>query len=266
MIKKNRIPDLKRLNYAQKYCLGKTGKLMLDTRMLSPGSRIGLAVSGGVDSLVLLYVMWLRRRILPFFHELMVLHINPGFDPKAHEALLGLTGELGLSAHVEITDFGPRAHSDENKKNSACFYCGMLRRKRLFALCRQYNLTHLAFGHTATDLVSTFFMNLFQTGRVDGMSATEPFFHGRLQVIRPMLLVEKPMIIKAARAWELPVTENVCPSAHSSTRSDVENWLEDVFHQAPRKRTNVYNALRKWQLAKHLVPREKTPPDETTSS
>ncbi len=252
MIKKNRIPDLKRLNYAQKYCLGKTGKLMLDTQMLSPGSRIGLAVSGGVDSLVLLYVMWLRRRILPFFHELMVLHINPGFDPNAHDALVGLATELGISVHAEITDFGPRAHSEENQKNSPCFYCGMLRRKRLFALCKSYNLTHLAFGHTATDLVSTFFMNLFQTGRVDGMSATEPFFQGRLQVIRPMLLVEKPMIIKAAKSWELPVTENICPSAHASTRTDVENWLESTFRETPRKRTNVYNALRKWQLAKHV--------------
>ena len=40
----------------------------------------------------------------------------------------------------------------------------MLRRTRLFEVCQRYGLTHLAFGHNADDLVTTFFMNLVQNG------------------------------------------------------------------------------------------------------
>ena len=148
----------------------------------------------------------------------MLLHLNPGFDPHNHEPLAALSTELGLPAHIEVTDFGPRAFSEENRKNSPCFYCAWLRRKRLFDLCAAYGLTHLAFGHNADDLASTFFLNLFQNGRVDGLSCRESFFGGRLTVIRPLLLVDKRTILRAAKAWELPVFANPCPMNVASTR------------------------------------------------
>ena len=88
----------------------------------------------------------------------------------------------GIAAHIEVTDFGPQAHSEKNLRRSACFRCAWLRRKRLFELCRTYRLTHLALGHNAEDLVSTFFMNLCRNGRVDGMSMNEPFFGGSLHL------------------------------------------------------------------------------------
>ena len=77
-----------KLNYAQKVCLGQCGKLMQKTGMLWPGARIGIALSGGVDSWVMLQVLLLRQRIVPFFFEIMVLHLNPGFDPENHAPLL----------------------------------------------------------------------------------------------------------------------------------------------------------------------------------
>jgi tRNA(Ile)-lysidine synthase TilS/MesJ len=150
--------------------------------------------------------------------------------------------------HIEKTDIGPRAFSAENKSNSPCFFCSMKRRKRLFERCKDYGLTHLAFGHTADDLVTTFFMNMFNGGRVEAMRSSEPFFEGRLQVIRPMLLVEKQVVIRAARAWGLPVSKNPCPASTTSRRSQVDGWLSDKWSEEPKARRNAFNALRRWQL------------------
>ncbi|MEG2005297.1 MAG: tRNA 2-thiocytidine biosynthesis TtcA family protein, partial [Bilophila sp.] len=194
-----------KLSFAQQVCIKSAGKAMQRAEMIEPGARIGVAVSGGVDSWVLLEVLRRRQRIVPFRYDIMALHLNPGFDPDNHAPLLDYLGTHGVAGHVELTDFGPRGHSPENRKNSACFYCALLRRTRLFELCKQYHLTHLAFGHNADDLVTTFFMNLVQNGRVDGMSLKEPFFRGELTVIRPLLLVEKADILRAAKKWELPV-------------------------------------------------------------
>ena len=152
------------LGYAQRVCVAKAGKLMMETDQLSPRARVGLAVSGGVDSLVMLTVLAIRRRIVPFPIELMLLHLNPGFDPQNHLPLATLAADLGVAAHIEVTDFGPRAFSEENRKKSACFYCAWLRRKRLFDLCARYGLTHLAFGHNADDLAATFFLNMQDPG------------------------------------------------------------------------------------------------------
>lgn len=243
-----------KLSFAQKKCVSAVGMLMQKTAMAGPGARIGVAVSGGVDSFALIKTLKIRKAIVPFPIELMVLHLNPGFDPESHRPLVDWVAQEGLAAHIEATDHGPRAHSDENRKNSACFFCSMLRRKRLFDLCAEYKLTHLAFGHNADDLVVTFFMNVVQNGRVDGMSAAEDFFGGRLKVIRPALFLEKSFIKTAARQWELPVWSNPCPSAGHTRRAEIDAWVKLQTGPDKRIRQNVLNALMRYQLDRNLPP------------
>ncbi len=237
-----------KLNYAQQVCCKTAGKAMQRAEMLTPGARIGVAVSGGVDSWTLLEVLRRRRAVVPFRFEIMALHVNPGFDPDNHAPLVEYLARHGLAGHLEVTDHGLRAHSSENRKNSACFYCAMLRRTRLFELCERYRLTHLAFGHNADDLMVTFFMNLMQNGRVEGMSLAEPFFRGRLMVVRPLLLVEKADIVRAARRWALPVWSNPCPSAGTTRRSDFEAMIGTLHGGNKMLRRNTLNALCRRQL------------------
>ena len=237
-----------KLSFAQKQCVAGVGKLMQQSAMVFEGARVGVAVSGGVDSFTLLHVLRIRQAIVPFPFEIMALHVNPGFLPQEHAPLADYLAEHGVSGHLEVTDYGPRAHTDENRANSPCFYCAMLRRKRLFELCRAYGLTHLAFGHNVDDLASTFFMNILQNGRVEGMSHVESFFNGRLTVIRPALGVEKKYIRAAARQWKLPIWENTCPSNGVSKRDEISRWLADTWRQDARIKNNVFNALRRHQL------------------
>jgi tRNA(Ile)-lysidine synthase TilS/MesJ len=237
-----------KLKYAQKQCLGLVGRVMQTQGMLSPGARIGVAVSGGVDSFTLLQVLMLRQRIVPFDFELLAIHVNPGFDPHSHAPLEDWVRSRGLAAHFEVTDFGPRAHSPENRKKSPCFYCSMLRRKRFFDLCREYRLTHLALGHTADDLVATFFMNLVKTARVDGLSCRDEYFGGEFELIRPLIGCEKKLVTRAARQWGLPVTRNACPSAGKTERTRVEKlFLDQLLHEKALKRS-VFRAITRWQL------------------
>ncbi|BCS87397.1 tRNA lysidine(34) synthetase [Pseudodesulfovibrio sediminis] len=237
-----------KLTFAQKKCVSATGKLMQQTEMVSPGSRIGMAISGGVDSFLMLKVLTIRQAIMPFPVELMVLHINPGFDATSHAPLVDWCAENGLSAHIELTDFGPRAHTEENRKNSPCFYCAMQRRKRLFELCRDYDLTHLAFGHNADDNVVTFFMNIFQNGRVAGLGVNEPFFDGKLQVIRPTMLLDKKTVITASKQWELPIWKNICPSNGETKRDEIHDWLKSMWKNDKRIKNNVFNAITRQQV------------------
>ncbi|MDQ7031510.1 MAG: tRNA 2-thiocytidine biosynthesis TtcA family protein [Desulfonauticus sp.] len=238
---------LKKMTYAQKQVVGLCGKLMQSQDMLFPGARVGIALSGGVDSWTLLQVLIIRQKIVPFSFELMILHLNPGFDPNNHQPLLKWLDKNPMSAHVEITDFGPKAHSEQNKKKSACFLCAWNRRKRLFELCAQYHLTHLAFGHVLDDLVTNFFLNLIYNGKVEGMSPKESFFKGKLLVIRPLLAVEKKIIQSAAKQWKLPVWENPCPSAQNTNRTFLTQSISALAPN-PRLLKNIFRGIRKWQL------------------
>lgn len=247
----------KKLHYSQEQCVRSAGKLMQNTGMLKPHARVGIAVSGGVDSFVLLKVMQLRRQITPFPFEIMAIHINAGFDPLCHAPLAAWLEKENIPYHAEVTEHGLLAHSKENRTKSPCYYCAFLRRKRLFELCREHNLSHLAFGHNADDLVSTFLLNLVQTGRIDGMSMCEPFFGGLLTVIRPLAMVEKQHIIKAAKLWELPIFSNPCPSANTTKRTDLLVKLDEFCKESQNGRRNVYQGIIRWQLQKHLLKPEE---------
>lgn len=247
----------KKFHYSQEQCVRAAGKLIQNTGMLKPHARVGIAVSGGVDSSVLLKVMQLRQRITPFPFEIMAIHLNAGFDPECHAPLLNWLEQENIPHHIEVTDHGILAHSEENRTKSPCFYCAFLRRKRLFEICGEHNLTHLAFGHNADDIVSTFLLNLVQTGRIDGMSMCEPFFGGRLQVIRPLAMVEKQHIIKAAKLWDLPVFSNPCPSANTTKRTDLLSKLDCLCKDSQNGRRNVYQGIIRWQLQKHQISPEE---------
>ncbi len=236
------------MTFNQKSCLAKAGKLMYSKSMLFPGARVGVAVSGGVDSWGLLQVLSLQKDRLPFPIELMVLHVNPGFDPYNHWPLIEWSKKLGLSGYIEITDIGPRAHTSENRKNSPCFFCSWHRRKRLFQLVHGFGLTHIAFGHTADDLVENFFMNMMYSGRIEAMFAKEEFFNGEFELVRPLLGVEKRRISKAVKEWGLPVWDNPCPSDQNSKRFEMRKWLAGIFSSDKRLRKNIFSALIRWQL------------------
>lgn len=248
-----------KLHFAQERCLRLAGKVMQRLAMTHPGARIGIAASGGVDSWVLLQVLRLRQRILPFPVELLVLHLNPGFDPSNHAPLVSWVRQHGLAAHVEVTDFGPRAHSAENREKSPCFYCALLRRTRLFQLCRQYRLTHLAMGHTADDLTATFFLNLVQTGKVAGLAPKEAFFGGQLTMIRPLIAVDKALVRQAARQWRLPVWDNPCPSKDATARSRALEAVDALCGGDRRRRTTITQGILRWQLDETLRQYPPTP-------
>ena len=104
-----------KLSYAQQVCVKSAGKAMQRTGMVGPGAKVGVAVSGGVDSWVLLEVLRRRQRIVPFRFDIMAIHLNPGFDAENHAPLVEYLAKHGVAGHIEVTDHGPRGHSPENR-------------------------------------------------------------------------------------------------------------------------------------------------------
>lgn len=247
----------RKFNFSQETCIRSAGKAMQTLGMVKENDKIGIAVSGGVDSFVLLKVMQIRQRIVPFPFEFMAIHINAGFDPTNHQPLIDFCERENIKLHEEVTDHGLVAHTEENRTKSPCFYCARLRRKRLFEVCHEYGLSHLAFGHNADDIVSTFLLNLVQTGKIYGMSMTESFFGGILQVIRPLSFVDKSHIIKAANTWELPIFSNPCPSAGLTKRTSLLENLNELCKGTKSGRRNVYQGILRWQQEKHLLELEE---------
>ncbi len=211
--------------------------------MIGDGDRILVAVSGGADSLTLLWMLQERRGWSPVSYTLHPVYIDPGFVPDQSVPIADFCRGIGLDLQVERTDFGLRAHGPDNRENP-CFLCARLRRRRLFEIAETFGCGKLALGHNQDDIIETFFMNVCYAGEIGTMVPAQPFFGGRFVVIRPLAYASAPKVRGLANQIGLPRIDNPCPSAGDSRRRQIRDLLAGLYHDNRKVRGNIFAALR----------------------
>ena len=124
--------------------------------MLQDGDRIVVGISGGADSLTMMWMLAERLPRIPINFELYPVHIDPGFEGGFSESLKSFSADSGFPLRVEHTDYGILGHSTVNRENP-CFLCSRLRRKRLFEIADELGCNKLALGHNKTTSLKPFF-------------------------------------------------------------------------------------------------------------
>jgi len=214
---------------------------------MDDGDRILVGVSGGKDSMALLWSLTERQRRSPVRYELFPVYVDPGFEGGFAEALRAQCRDMGLDLRVAQTDFGHIAHSAENRENP-CFLCARLRRKRLFEIAHELECRKVALGHNKDDIIETFFMNICFAGEVSTMIPAQSFFNGLITVIRPLAFVEEDLIRRFVHQQGLAVFHNPCPSANRTKRQEIKEMLRQLYRSNPKVKGNVFRAMRHVKL------------------
>ncbi len=228
------------------------GKAICGYRLIEPGDRIAVAVSGGKDSLVLLWLLRERLARIPIHYELTAIHVDLGFDPQPAARLQRFFEREGFSHRIVSTGHGPRAHSEENRENP-CFLCSRLRRTTLFQTAAELGCNKIALGHNQDDFIETLFINILYAGQVAAIVPRQPFFGGRLTVIRPLALFPAERVQRLAHRLQLPVVENPCPSQGRTRRWELRKWLTDLYASNDKVRGNIFHAMSRVN-AEYLPP------------
>lgn len=210
--------------------------------MIADGDHILVGVSGGADSLTLLWVLHERLKRAPIRYRLTTVFVDPGFDNSFAGELERYCGNAGYAFKLVSTDFGILAHSDANHENP-CFLCSRLRRKRLFETADELGCNKLALGHNKDDIIETLFLNMCYAGEISTMLPVQPMFGGSFQVIRPLAYTDQGRIRKFAHQRKLPVFENPCPSAGTSRRQHIKTTLEKLYASNSKIKGNIFRAL-----------------------
>jgi tRNA 2-thiocytidine biosynthesis protein TtcA len=218
------------------------GKAISHYDLIGDGDRMVVAVSGGKDSLLLLWLLRERLKRIPVRYELTAVHVDPGFDGGGGDRLEAFFLKEGFDYRIIRTDHGVRAHSPENRENP-CFLCARLRRTTLFQQARALGTPKIALGHNQDDLIETFFINICYGAQVATMVPKQLFFGGEVTVIRPLALVPADKAERLCRRLDLPVIPNACPSAATNKRQEMRTLLETLFTKNPKVRGNIYHAM-----------------------
>ncbi len=236
-----------RHSYTYKALNSLVGKAIHRYDMTADGDRIAVGLSGGKDSLTLLWALAERQKRVPVDYTLFPIYVDPGFDGGFADALTDTVREMGFELTVERTDHGRVAHSSANRENP-CFLCARLRRKRLFQIADRLGCRKLALGHNKDDIIETLFLNICYAGEISTMLPRQAFFGGRFTIIRPLAMVEENSIRRFARERRLPCFANPCPSAGRTKRSEIKHMLETLYRSNRKIKGNIYRAMRHVKL------------------
>ncbi|RZB29656.1 MAG: tRNA 2-thiocytidine biosynthesis protein TtcA [Desulfobacteraceae bacterium Eth-SRB1] len=210
--------------------------------MISDKDRIAVGLSGGKDSLALMWILKERQSRVPINYELFAIYIDPGFEMGFTEPLKTYCTQNRFKLIVEHTDYGIISHSSENRENP-CFLCSRLRRKRLFEIADGLGCNKLALGHNKDDIIETLFLNMCYAGEISTMVPSQSFFQGKLTVIRPLAFADENIISRFAGEKRFPAFVNPCPSAKVSKREEIKNLLGQLYSSNKKIKGNIFRAM-----------------------
>ncbi len=217
-------------------------KAVDDFKMIQPGDKIAVGVSGGKDSLTLLYLLKQLQRFKDMDFELMAITIDVGFGDNAYQSVENFCRENEIPYSVVKTDIKEIVF-DVRKEDSPCSLCSKMRRGALNNEINRLGFTKLALGHHLGDVVDTFMLSLFYEGRLNTFQPVSEMSRSGVTLIRPMVYLEEKNISAYARDMSFPVVESLCPVNKLTEREKMKDILKTLEQTFPGVRQKFATAI-----------------------
>ncbi len=231
-------------------------------RMLRPGDRVALALSGGKDSVSLLYILSRLETRFPK-SSLVAVTIDEGIEGYRQEAVeiaAESCRDLGVEHRVysfkelfgcTLDEVAEAAH--QRGKPFVCSYCGVLRRKALNLAAKELGATKLATAHNLDDEVQSAVMN-FLRGDLTSMRRGEPAEEegggvsevgGLVSRVKPLCEVPEKEVALYAYLRGVRLQSLRCGYLESSLRSDVRRFLNGLEEKHAGMKFSAYRSFEK---------------------
>lgn len=224
--------------------LSSVAKASSDFRLLEPGDRVMVAVSGGKDSHAMLYLLRELQKKAPFSFSLFALNVDQG-HPGFPSQLLPAYFEREGYEYVIVKEDTYSVVTDKVPEGKAyCSLCSRLRRGILYTQAQKLGATKIALGHHRDDVIETLMLNLLYAGQLKAMPARLRSDDRRNVVIRPLVYASEAELSEFSALKEFPIIPcDLCGSQDNLKRKQVKQLLTRLNDENPTVRANVFAAL-----------------------
>ena len=224
-----------------------------DYRLLSPGDRIAVCISGGKDSMLLAKLMQMLQRHseTPFEAEFLVM--DPGYSPENRARVLANAERLEIPCRVVDSDVFEVAQAQDEHP---CFLCARMRRGCLYRHAQALGCNKIALGHHYDDVIETTLMAMLYGGQIQAMPPRlkAQNFPG-MELIRPLYRVREADIIAWRDAFGLEflrcackLTEAAAVDESASKRREIKALIAALHETNPKVEQNIFNSIHRVQL------------------
>ena len=223
-----------------RFVLKRVNQALREFDMIRPDDRIAVAVSGGKDSLALLWLLQLKQRSRVARFSLAAVHVlgDAGGVTPPHSPLMEWLEQAGIPRRIVEPPL-----SDGETLPLTCLRCALLRRQAIFRGAAELGCNVVALAHNADDAAQTTLLNLLYGGRATTFPPSADYFGGCFRLIRPLIYVPESDTRRLARALDFPPPPPACSRSGDTGRQRVAEMLKllgrDYLRQA---RNNLIRA------------------------
>ena len=231
------------------YLMSRMRAAMEKYNMIEEGDVVAVGVSGGKDSLALLYALAEMRRFYPVKYEVTAITADMTFfgEKTDFSEITALCESLNVRHVIRETELYHIIFETRKEKNP-CSLCARMRRGILHDMTKETGCTKLALGHHMDDAAETFMMNLLSGGRIESFRPVTYLSRKDLTMIRPMILATEKEVLSAARKMNLPTVESPCPMDKTSNRNEMKELLSELEKKYPSLKEKIIGGLQKADL------------------
>ncbi|WP_018344883.1 tRNA 2-thiocytidine(32) synthetase TtcA [Cytophaga aurantiaca] len=212
--------------------------------LIEPGDKIMVCLSGGKDSYTMLDLFLHVQSVRKNF-EIIAVNLDQKQPDYPEHILPEYLTKLGVNFKIVEKDTYSIVIDKTPVGKTMCSLCSRLRRGNLYATAEEIGATKIALGHHREDVLETFFLNLFFSGKMEAMPAKYRTDDGKHVVIRPMVYCKENEIAAYAVQKNFPIIPcNLCGSQENMQRKLTKKMLSDWEVQYPDRKEVIYNALK----------------------
>ena len=252
----------------------KVAKTISKYSMIGYGDKVAVGISGGKDSLSLLYVLKMLFDQHPNnANELVAITIDEGIKGYRDESLqivkdfcTHLRVESKILSYQSLfgIDMDQAMIQRSSQKISSCSICGTFRRRAIDIAAETVQADIVATAHNMDDQLQTFMINLL-AGDVEriGWIYPEPVQYTQtgMKKVKPFVEIYEYEIAFYALQRGIPFQSEECPYMHESIRTDLREFFNKLERDHPGIKYNAYRSMTK--VSK--VVRASIPPSQTNN-
>ena len=223
-------------------------------KLISPGDKIAVCISGGKDSMLLAKCMQQLEKHSEVPFEAVYLVMDPGYNKKNRELIEYNARLMNIDIEIfesDIFDVTLRAGG------SPCYLCARMRRGCLYSKAKSLGCNKIALGHHFNDVIETVLMSMMYSSEIKTMlpKLHSTNFEG-MELIRPLYKVKEKDIIAFAKYNGLEFLQCACKFTEESTqkedlskRKEIKSLIEYIKTQNPEADDNIFRSLHNVNLA-----------------
>ena len=222
--------------------LSYTRKAVDEYQMIEEGDHIAVGISGGKDSLTLLYALHGLKRFYPKKFDLTAITVDLGYEEFDLTPIQELCKELEIPYIIEKSDIYNFLFNIR-KESNPCSLCAKMRKGALNDAIKKVGCNKVAYAHHKDDIIETMLLSLIFEGRFHSFSPRTYLDRMDLTVIRPIMFVDEMDVIGFQNKYQLPVVKSKCPIDGHTKRQYAKELVRQLNQEHPGAKERMFHAI-----------------------